>query len=95
VPLQGLESRLAALEVAGDLESVTLGYQTFKSIQDCETFLYQFVPHEVLDTYAYGMVSMIHRLGRDLNAAGAVQREHAAIKAGYKTSGSTALFASF
>jgi hypothetical protein len=40
-------------------------------------------------------VSLIHRVGRDSNAAGAVQREHTALKAGYKTSGSATLFASF
>jgi hypothetical protein len=91
-----LESRLAALESSGDLETVTLGSQTFKSIQDCETFLYMHhVPSDVLDTYSYDMVSLIHRAGRDSNALGAVQREHSAMKVGYKTSGSAARFASF
>jgi hypothetical protein len=90
-----VNSRLAALEAAGDLESVTLGGHTFKNIQDCETFLYQHVPHDVLDAYAYDIVSLIHRLGRDPNSAGAVQREQHAIKAGFKTSGSATLFASF
>ena len=84
-----------ALESSGDLETVTLGSQIFKSIQDCETFLYMHVPGDVLDTYSYDMVSLIHRVGRDSNATGAVQREHTALKAGYKTSGSAALFASF
>jgi hypothetical protein len=92
---QDIENRLIALESSGDLESITLGSQTFKSIQDCETFLYMHVPNDVLDTYAYDMVSLIHRVGRDSNAAGAVQREHTALKAGYKTSGSATLFASF
>jgi hypothetical protein len=92
---QDIENRLIALESSGDLETVTLGSQTFKSIQDCETFLYVHVPNDVLDTYAYDMVSLIHRVGRDSNAAGAVQREHTALKAGYKTSGSATLFASF
>ena len=87
-----LEARLTALEAAGDLESVTLGMQTFKNIQDCETFLFQHVPHDVLDAYAYDLVSMIHRIGRD---GGAVQREHTANKAGFKNSGSATLFASF
>jgi hypothetical protein len=53
------------------------------------------VPGDVLDTYAYDMVSLIHRVGRDATANGAVQREHTAMKAGYKTSGSATLFASF
>jgi hypothetical protein len=87
------EHRLAALESAGELDAVTLGTHTFKSIQDCETFLYSHVPHDVLDTYAYDMVSLIHRLGRDGN--GAIQREHTAAKAGYKTSGSAGIFSSF
>jgi hypothetical protein len=53
------------------------------------------VPNDVLDTYAYDMVSLIHRIGRDMNAPGAVQREHTSMKAGYKTSGSASLFTSF
>ena len=46
--LPAVESRLTALELAGDLETVTLGTQTFKIIQDCETFLYLHVPNNVL-----------------------------------------------
>ena len=90
------EHRLAALECAGDLETITVGSQTFKSIQDCETFLYSSVPAAVLDTYAYDVVSLIHRIGRDKSSsAGAVSREHTASKAGFQTSGSATLFASF
>ena len=50
------------------------------------------MPHDVLDAYAYDLVSMIHRIGRD---GGAVQREHTANKAGFKNSGSATMFASF
>jgi hypothetical protein len=89
-----IKNRLTALEAAGDLESVTIGSFTFKNIQDCETFLYQHVPHDVLDCYCYDMISMIHRLGKD-PSSGAVQREHTAIKAGFKTSGSATMFSSF
>jgi hypothetical protein len=89
------EHRLAALESAGDLETVVIGPQTFKNIQDCEAFLYASVPASVLDTYAYDMVSLIHRLGRESSTSGAVSREHAAAKAGFLTSGSATLFSSF
>jgi hypothetical protein len=86
---------LAALESAGDLETVVIGTLTFKNIQDCETFLYASVPAAVLDTYAYDMVSLTHRIGRESSASGAVAREHTASKAGFLTSGSATLFASF
>ena len=94
-PTAHLELRLAALESAGDLESVTVGLQTFATVQDCETFLYGSVPHSVLDTYAYDMVSLIYRVGRESAASTAVQREHSAMKAGFLTSGQATLFASF
>jgi hypothetical protein len=94
-PGQDMENRLPALESAGDLETVSLGSQTFKSIQDCETFLYLHAPNDVLDMYAYDMVSLIHHIGRDINASGAVQCEHTAMKVGGKTFGSASLFASF
>jgi hypothetical protein len=86
---------LAALESAGDLETVVIGPQTFKNIQDCETFLCASVPPAVLDTCAYDVVSLIHRIGRESSASGAVAREHTASKAGFQTSGSATLFASF
>ena len=94
-PTAHLELRLSALESAGDLESVTIGTQTFATVQDCETFLYGSVPHSVLDTYAYDMVSLIYRVGRESAASTAVQREHSAMKAGFLTSGQATLFASF
>jgi hypothetical protein len=91
-----VEHRLAALEsAAGDLETVTIGPQTFKSIQDCKTFLHASVPGAVLDACAYDVVSLIHRVGRESSASGAVAREHTASKAGFQTSGSATLFASF
>jgi hypothetical protein len=94
--VQDMENRLAGLESAGDHETVLLGSQTFKSIQDCETFLYMHMPrNDVLDMHTYDMVSLMHLIGRDMNASGAVQREHTAMKAGYKTSGSASMFASF
>jgi hypothetical protein len=89
-----IDNRLSALEAAGDLESVSIAGQTFKNIQDCETFLYHHVPHEVLDAYAYDFVSMIHRIGRDPSTS-VIHRETYALKAGFKTSGSATLFSSF
>jgi hypothetical protein len=58
-----VEHRLAAPEsAAGDLETVTMGPQTFKSIQDCETFICASVPGAVLDTCAMSRDLVNHPL---------------------------------
>lgn len=57
-----INSQLAVLEAAEDIESVTLSSLTSKNIKDCQTFLFQHVPHDVLYVYAYDVVSMLHLL---------------------------------
>jgi hypothetical protein len=61
--VKDLGVRVLKLESMKDVDAITIGIRTFRSAGDCEAFIRQECPGDILNTYyCYDMVALLHRI---------------------------------